>query len=479
MTSACTPGQVTPCKPGEWSITNGTVHVTYTATDMAGLKATCTFTVNVEEASASTPASLNEGIVIPVAAGCGALLLVVVLVFAAITRARRESVRREIRRILTDLNLTEVDEGKRPLEELKASDLVMLDVLGQGAFGSVQKAIYSHSARQRAPDYLVAVKSCHADSAAEGRRALLEEATIMSQFQHPNVLQLIGIVADDPVMVIIEFMEFGALVGILQSKTFEETRRLNATLDCARGLAYLHARRFVHSDVAARIVLVNSAWQCKISDFGLSRDTEKSSYYRSKGGNLPIRWTAPEALEHSRFNEATDVWAFGILAYEIWTQGATPYKDWGNQRVWVEVTSGTRLPRPEYCSALVYEEVMLACWTADPILRPHFATLVVRLETVAGKAPLLPRAGPNSIGAANGYHGDHAAYVTLVRADRSTIVPTAALDAPMAIGETSFGFPSTDQGGLPGADLEEPPRDHGYLDVEADKESRVKVSYYK
>jgi hypothetical protein len=71
---------------------------------------------------------------------------------------------------------------------------------------------------------------------------------------------------------------------------------------------------------------------------------ENSDYYHSKGGALPVRWTAPEALDSRKFSAATDCWAYGILLYVLWTNAVTPYKDWGNPKVWMEVQNGYRLP---------------------------------------------------------------------------------------------------------------------------------------
>mgnify|MGYP002402519372 CR=1 FL=1 len=100
------------------------------------------------------------------------------------------------------------------------------------------------------------------------------------------------------------------------------------------------------TDVATRNVLLSSDLRAKISDFGLSREgVEDSLYYQSRGGKMPIRWTAPEALEHHRFSTASDIWAFGVMLYEIWTKAETPYHGWTNQRVWVEVIAGFRLPK--------------------------------------------------------------------------------------------------------------------------------------
>ena len=153
-----------------------------------------------------------------------------------------------------------------------------------------------------------------------------------------------------------------------------EATKLVFAGDAADGLLYLSKRGFVHRDVAARNVLVSSELRAKISDFGLSRDTENSDYYTSRGGALPVRWTAPEALESRKFSTATDVWAYGVLLYEIWADGATPYDGWGNQKVWVEVSGGYRMPMPENCTTDVYK-TMLSCWEQEPSRRPNFQRL--------------------------------------------------------------------------------------------------------
>lgn len=98
------------------------------------------------------------------------------------------------------------------------------------------------------------------------------------------------------------------------------------------------------------------------------------SDYKSRGGQLPVRWTAIEGLEDRKFNEKTDVWSCGVLIYEIWTRAELPYKGWSNQKVWVEVAAGYRLPRPNGCRDDVYEK-MRACWSECQKDRPTFSEL--------------------------------------------------------------------------------------------------------
>ena len=105
--------------------------------------------------------------------------------------------------------------------------------------------------------------------------------------------------------------------------------------------------------------------------------------YKSRGGQLPVRWTAIEALEDRKFNEKTDVWSCGVMLYEIWTNGLTPYYGWSNQKVWVEVAAGYRLPQPADCSTAVHN-VMLRCWEKDQGDRPTFLELKAFFRELAG-----------------------------------------------------------------------------------------------
>jgi serine/threonine protein kinase len=213
------------------------------------------------------------------------------------------------------------------------------------------------------------------------RTSLLQEAALMAQFECERVVGLVGVVTVGmPLMVVIEFCEHGSLDRYLRKTTLTELERLGLAGDCAEGLAYLASRKFVHRDIAARNVLLNSERRAKISDFGLSRETsENSPYYRSKGGEIPVRWTAPEALEAQKFSPASDCWSFGVLMYEIWTKGELPYKGMGNQKVWVEVQSGYRLPCPEDCATDIHS-MMLECWHTDPASRPAMSSFVERIQ---------------------------------------------------------------------------------------------------
>uniref|UniRef100_UPI003AAE55C7 ephrin type-B receptor 4b-like n=1 Tax=Centroberyx gerrardi TaxID=166262 RepID=UPI003AAE55C7 len=156
----------------------------------------------------------------------------------------------------------------------------------------------------------------------------LSEASIMGQFQHPNIIHLEGVITTScPVMILTEFMENGALTASLQMNDgqFTTIQLVGMLRGIAAGMKYLSEMSFVHRDLAARNILVNSNLVCKVSDFGLSRFlTENSSdptYTSSLGGKIPIRWTAPEAIAYRKFTSASDAWSYGIVMWEVMSYG--------------------------------------------------------------------------------------------------------------------------------------------------------------
>ena len=110
----------------------------------------------------------------------------------------------------------------------------------------------------------------------------------------------------------------------------------------AAGMQYLSEMNCVHRDLAARNVLVNAQLICKIADFGLSREIESATEYVTRGGKIPVRWTAPEAIAYRKFTSASDVWSFGIVAWEVMSYGERPYWNWSNQNVIKAIEKGYR-----------------------------------------------------------------------------------------------------------------------------------------
>lgn len=272
-------------------------------------------------------------------------------------------------------------------EEINRSQIQVQELLGSGAFGEVRKGTFQSSSTFGMPVVMpVAIKSA---KYGDGISALLDEAALMAQFDNRYVVRLIGVcttghLRGKQTWVVMEYCENGVLRKFLQQHTSFRVLTLQAklaiALDIASGMEYLASHSFVHRDLAARNVLVDKAYVCKVADFGMSRDLgNNNDYYRSKGGAVPVRWTACEALEANKFTEASDVWSYGITLYEVFTGGSKPYKGMSNQQVWIAVKDGYRLPRPDECPQDVYDTILAPCWKYEASDRVTFETLVASL----------------------------------------------------------------------------------------------------
>ncbi|KAH8376029.1 hypothetical protein KR093_005601, partial [Drosophila rubida] len=225
-----------------------------------------------------------------------------------------------------------------------------------------------------------------ARSSEKARCDFLTEASIMGQFDHPNVIYLQGVVTrSNPVMIITEYMENGSLDTFLRVNDgkFQTLQLIVMLRGISSGMSYLSDMNYVHRDLAARNVLVDAQLICKIADFGLSREIENASdAYTTRGGKIPVRWTAPEAIAFRKFTSASDVWSYGVVLWEVMSYGERPYWNWSNQDVIKSIEKGYRLPAPMDCPEALYQ-LMLDCWQKQRTHRPTFASIVSTLDNLA------------------------------------------------------------------------------------------------
>ncbi|XP_030576864.1 ephrin type-A receptor 7 isoform X3 [Archocentrus centrarchus] len=274
-------------------------------------------------------------------------------------------------------------------KELDASCIKIERVIGAGEFGEVC------SGRLKLPgkrDVSVAIKTLKVGYTEKQRRDFLCEASIMGQFDHPNVVHLEGVVTRDavikgadgkPVMIVIEYMENGSLDAFLRKHDgqFTVIQLVGMLRGIAAGMRYLADMGYVHRDLAARNILVNSNLVCKVSDFGLSRviDDDPEAVYTTTGGKIPVRWTAPEAIQYRKFTSASDAWSYGVVMWEVMSYGERPYWDMSNQDVIKAIEEGYRLPAPMDCPPGLHQ-LMLDCWQKDRAERPKFDQIVGILD---------------------------------------------------------------------------------------------------
>ncbi|XP_065662122.1 proto-oncogene tyrosine-protein kinase receptor Ret-like [Hydra vulgaris] len=147
-------------------------------------------------------------------------------------------------------------------------------------------------------------------------------------------------------------------------------------------MEYLSFVKLVHRDLAARNILVGATKNVKISDFGLSRKTNNELNYTSnKSRRLTVKWMSVEAIFDQIFTTYSDVWAYGVVLFEIVTLGGTPYPSMSNHELIERLKFGYRMERPENCSQPLYD-IMLHCWNEDPLKRPTFTELREQFDKI-------------------------------------------------------------------------------------------------
>uniref|UniRef100_P54757-5 Isoform 5 of Ephrin type-A receptor 5 n=1 Tax=Rattus norvegicus TaxID=10116 RepID=P54757-5 len=266
-------------------------------------------------------------------------------------------------------------------KEIEASCITIERVIGAGEFGEVCSGRLKLPGKRELP---VATKTLKVGYTEKQRRDFLSEASIMGQFDHPNIIHLEGVVTKSkPVMIVTEYMENGSLDTFLKKNDgqFTVIQLVGMLRGIAAGMKYLSDMGYVHRDLAARNILINSNLVCKVSDFGLSRvlEDDPEAAYTTRGGKIPIRWTAPEAIAFRKFTSASDVWSYGIVMWEVVSYGERPYWEMTNQDVIKAVEEGYRLPSPMDCPAALYQ-LMLDCWQKDRNSRPKFDDIVNMLD---------------------------------------------------------------------------------------------------
>ncbi|NXS19523.1 ABL1 kinase, partial [Mystacornis crossleyi] len=261
--------------------------------------------------------------------------------------------------------------------EIERTDITMKHKLGGGQYGEVYEGVWKKY------NLTVAVKTLKEDTMEV--EEFLKEAAVMKEIKHPNLVQLLGVCTREPPFYIItEFMTYGNLLDYLRECNRQEVNAvvlLYMATQISSAMEYLEKKNFIHRDLAARNCLVGENHLVKVADFGLSRLMTGDTYTAHAGAKFPIKWTAPESLAYNKFSIKSDVWAFGVLLWEIATYGMSPYPGIDLSQVYELLEKDYRMERPEGCPEKVYE-LMRACWQWSPSDRPSFAEIHQAFETM-------------------------------------------------------------------------------------------------
>ncbi|XP_038150648.1 fibroblast growth factor receptor 2 isoform X7 [Cyprinodon tularosa] len=298
--------------------------------------------------------------------------------------------------------IPEYDLPEDPLWEFSRDRLTLGKPLGEGCFGQVVMAEALGIDKDKPKEAVtVAVKMLKDDTTEKDLSDLVSEMEMMKMIgKHKNIINLLGACTQDgPLYVIVEYASKGNLREYLRARrpagmeysydiahvsdeqlTFKDL--VSCTYQVARGMEYLASQKCIHRDLAARNVLVTESNFMKIADFGLARDVHNIDYYKkTTNGRLPVKWMAPEALFDRVYTHQSDVWSFGVLMWEIFTLGGSPYPGIPVEELFKLLKEGHRMDKPGNCTNELYM-MMKDCWHAIPSQRPTFKQLVEDLDRI-------------------------------------------------------------------------------------------------
>ncbi|CAL2030406.1 unnamed protein product [Caenorhabditis brenneri] len=260
--------------------------------------------------------------------------------------------------------------------------VVFIKKLGEGAFGEVSLA-ECEIGGQRVE---TAVKTMRCQMTRETRAAFMKEARLMRKYSHPHIVRIIGLaVHAHPLMIVMEMCPHGSLLSYLRKNKSKITltERLRFCIESADGLAYLEKKQCLHRDIAARNCLLSATDQIKISDFGLS-DDKRTEMHDDTLGKVPVKWLAPEVMQDKLYSLKSDVWAYGVLMWEIYADGADPYPGMTNLQTRAKIfCDDYRMPFPENTPPLISEIALKSCWAKLPQDRSTMKSVLYKLRDLS------------------------------------------------------------------------------------------------
>uniref|UniRef100_UPI0037E70AD9 LOW QUALITY PROTEIN: tyrosine kinase receptor Cad96Ca-like n=1 Tax=Semicossyphus pulcher TaxID=241346 RepID=UPI0037E70AD9 len=223
------------------------------------------------------------------------------------------------------------------------------------------------------------------------------EVSIMRKLvHHKNILQLLDWnTSEEPCILIMEYVSYGTL------RTFLQTNRVSLSADqelqslltiasyhIALAMQHLRSKMILHCDLALRNIMVNKfPWEVKVGEFGLARDlssmaSRRSSRWRNPRQRVPLRWYPPEYFKNNYYSFKGDVWAFGIVLWEMQTFGTLPYPNLDtSDAVVYHICIGHKNTNPDGCRPEILH-IMRECWLEPYTLRPSFTDIVCMLENI-------------------------------------------------------------------------------------------------
>eukprot|EP00638_Chattonella_subsalsa_P022435 CAMPEP_0117860422 /NCGR_PEP_ID=MMETSP0950-20121206/3761_1 /TAXON_ID=44440 /ORGANISM="Chattonella subsalsa, Strain CCMP2191" /LENGTH=1162 /DNA_ID=CAMNT_0005710567 /DNA_START=381 /DNA_END=3869 /DNA_ORIENTATION=+ len=281
-------------------------------------------------------------------------------------------------------------EKQDQLHVIDPAKIMLHTIIGQGTFGRVWSGVWGSSQ--------VAVKEFEMAQEAVVEGSIMKdflvadtigEAAIMSVLRHPKILRLFGCsLTSKAIWIVSELCDCGNLRQLLDNrkKRLSTRRRLKLALDITEGMLYLHTSDppIIHRDLKSHNVFVSEVnkkksgkagdYIAKIGDLGSARARHPD--HRNKTMTWRVGsacWLSPEVIDQAHYSEKSDVYAFGMVLWEIATRDPL-YQGLTEQQILFKVSAeGLRPPPVEGCP---WNQIMQLCWNQNPDHRPTFRYLM-------------------------------------------------------------------------------------------------------
>lgn len=265
--------------------------------------------------------------------------------------------------------------------EVKHSSVQIVQEIGMGFFCTTYEGIWNGIVK-------AAIRTPRLTERNSFDSDFIEEAAIMKQLRHPNIIQLYATcLREKPLYILTEFMKHGSLYGYFHSEKKALLTKFpkviyDISIQVAMGMAHMEQQNCIHRNLSSQAILVGENLFCKVANFSCAkkllsgRETFEAS--SSEAFKPPLRWMAPETFHHRKYSIKSDVWSFGILLYEIATCGQMPYAEMTDDEIIQQTkkrVAGLRIPCPQSCPNAIYH-ILLNCRRSDPSKRPTFERLV-------------------------------------------------------------------------------------------------------
>ncbi|CAK4116947.1 unnamed protein product, partial [Aphanomyces euteiches] len=273
------------------------------------------------------------------------------------------------------------------VHRIPSAEIKLVRSLAQGAYGEVWLADYF--GRPVAAKRLLPGKN-----SIDEVQKFIWEIKLVSKIECPFIVEFVGVAWTRPVdmMLLTEFMERGDLRSVLQQNAIERTftwqHKVVCALHIAEALVYLHTMdpKIIHRDLKSRNVLLNSAFEAKVTDFGIARETDDIQTMTAGIGTY--RWMAPEVLQDGHYTDTADIFSFGVILAELDVE-VLPYSDLRNDRgnpytdaaIMGLVIAGQLKPSFSPECPRWFHDLGLQCLQIDPSARPSAMQVAYQIRS--------------------------------------------------------------------------------------------------